>query len=503
MGDIYIKNLTVMKNNVDVIRIDFCKGMNLILGKSDIGKTCALNSIDYVFGAKSIPFASENDYTDIKIVMGNEHYDISFIRSLGVNKNHVSVISENEEIASGKYRVTSKKWDETIGRIYLKLIGINKSIDIPKNENFGTQKLSWRTLKCLWYVDEEKIQDKRSVFYFSNRLQDTAVLSSLQVMINDDDFNWIQKVKPDKVKKERKAAVVDYIKYNKDKLEQEKEEIVEQLKKCQGVDLDESLKYISEELEVIINESVEAEEIIRNAVKEIIGIDDEILKETLKVRKCKELLSQYISDLKRMDFIIEGSETLKQVHVITECPICHQKTNIDINDNIREIAQAEYNQILANVNSVKSVMEKSKTKITNFNERKEDINVKKINVEKVLENKLQPKKNNLIDKKNDLIKYIELKKQLEIYNELKHLLDTNMDDIPTEKDTIKDLYKPKERYNGMFENNINKIINEFFTQLYFEKYEQALFDIEDFDIVVNGRKKEEFGKCQRLLRTVY
>ena len=62
----YLKKLTVTGIHKKS-EINFNKGLNIITGPSNVGKTCIVKCIDYLTGSSSLPFSTSTHYNTITL----------------------------------------------------------------------------------------------------------------------------------------------------------------------------------------------------------------------------------------------------------------------------------------------------------------------------------------------------------------------------------------------------------------------------------------------------
>ena len=56
MAGFYIKKVIAKSAVKGDASVTFGKGLNIIQGRSDTGKTCVVNCIDFIFGSSTKPF---------------------------------------------------------------------------------------------------------------------------------------------------------------------------------------------------------------------------------------------------------------------------------------------------------------------------------------------------------------------------------------------------------------------------------------------------------------
>lgn len=125
MANFYIESIVVQGSDKNDAVIRFTKGLNIIQGFSDTGKSCVLKCIDYMFSGKEVPFDASTGYTQISMNVVATDGKIVFTRIIG--KNKISVISSVAGIDSGDYDITykNKQKKPVIHSVWFKLLGID------------------------------------------------------------------------------------------------------------------------------------------------------------------------------------------------------------------------------------------------------------------------------------------------------------------------------------------------------------------------------------------
>lgn len=137
--------------------IELQKGVNIIYGPSNTGKSCIIKCIDYMFGSERVPFDIITGYEMVKIIVNSYSGMITMSRKLG--ENNIQIDSTDGRIPSGKYKAKAdrKNHEKTINWVWLSLIGINEMHLINSNKDYGKQILSWRTFFHMFFLSETKI----------------------------------------------------------------------------------------------------------------------------------------------------------------------------------------------------------------------------------------------------------------------------------------------------------------------------------------------------------
>ena len=107
MSNFYIESITAHGSGKADAVVSFGKGLNIIQGYSDTGKTCVVKCIDFIYGSSDVPFDKSTGYSSVSMRINTTNGTIDFCRCIG--KNQIQVVSCNPEIESGTYDIGYKK----------------------------------------------------------------------------------------------------------------------------------------------------------------------------------------------------------------------------------------------------------------------------------------------------------------------------------------------------------------------------------------------------------
>jgi len=249
MANFHIEKLIVTGSGKDPSVIKFDKGLNIISGPSNTGKSYVLECIDYLFGSDKIHFDKTTGYDCIKLIVVTENGSITLERQIDTNK--IKVHSNDRKIESGDYRLKGKN---NISQLWLRLIGIEDEHQIIKNSRFDKQQLTWRTFLHMFLVKESVVFQEPSILMPKQNTASTAALSALFFLITGLDFADADPREEKKIKEVRKKAVVDYINKRLSAFAERKDELYK-------IPVRDSI-YLQEKVEAVINEIQKQKEIL-------------------------------------------------------------------------------------------------------------------------------------------------------------------------------------------------------------------------------------------------
>ena len=244
----WINKLTVTGNGRTSSTITFAKGMNIIYGPSNTGKTYIVSCIDYVFGSKSLPFAVNTGYDTIAVQINSEYGAITLTRKL--NENSVEVSSANSNIESGMYKLAGK---QTLGAVLLKLIGIKDVPSVISSKEFKTQKLSWRNILHMSLISEERIIRKPSILMPEQKTAETSTITALTYLATGQDFKESMPQESLAIIKAKKEAVEIYIRDELRQISERQSELKNEVSETSSTDLESEIDKITQELLQIQN----------------------------------------------------------------------------------------------------------------------------------------------------------------------------------------------------------------------------------------------------------
>lgn len=488
----YIERLIVSGQGKKDSIVEFDKGVNIIYGPSNTGKTYIIKCIDFIFGSVKEPIDSSTGYEYITLVLKTDVGSITMSRKLGENKIHVS--STDPKISSGKYnsKASGNNYDKTVNSVWLSLIGINNKHYIISNENYKKQILSWRTFSHMFMLSEAKIISEESAILSGYDTSNTATLSSLIFLLTGQDFSETDVKESKEIKEAKKNAVKVYINKELFRLSERNQELLSQMKEIPDVDIKQEITDIMSQIEnneQLVNQAIDGNQKILARLYE----KNESLSEcNVLLNRYEELTTQYDADLKRLSFIVDGEANSKGTFS-SQCPFCDGKIVINKTHNYIDAAKSEYRKIKL---QAKDLEKASKELISEKSTLEQEINalmLRKQSTENIIERELKPQISSLKEK---LIAYREtIERQKEIAVLKKIAEQKTADIIDAESDEESNLkYKPKEHLSFEFISKLSENISSFLEDCKYENLLSARFDKSDMDIIINGKKKSSNGK---------
>lgn len=290
MAGFYISEVIAHSREHGDASVTFGKGLNIIQGRSNSGKTCVANCITFIYGASSTsPFKESAGYDSVTMIVKSlsDGGEVRLERLVGENKVHV--MSSVEGINSDTYDVVYRKngGNLHLNDVWLRLIGVEPEIMIVSNANFAKKRLTWKTLLKFFYLDEMKIDSNESILLPKRAyMERTLVLSALLYIITGKTFSEIEAREKLEIKKARYGALKAYVNKKLNYTAGLKRSLEAELGSFDKSDVEEQIAEMSKHLE-------ETRKNIDIAMKDSQRIMGSILDTEKKISECNILLNRY------------------------------------------------------------------------------------------------------------------------------------------------------------------------------------------------------------------
>ena len=495
MDDIYFKKVIARGAGKRESSIELTKGLNIICGPSNTGKTLIFKIFKQVFGADNKkytnnddePFIIENDtgYTDFSLVISKDGDDVILTRK--VDSEIISVESHSKFVESGDYSYTSKKGYKLINEALLQIFGVD-SFKLPKNKEGTAVYFSLKFLDYLFFADEGRIDEGKQILLAkSNKYNATTQsMANLLYLIYDMDFSRFLKNEDLEKVKLKRGAVRKYINTKLENNENEIKRLKSKLKEFLVVENDSSeiqkrLDSVRNAVDSKYKESTNLERIIKM-------LSDKIESDGMLIDRLESLSIQYKSDLERLNFIVAGKDELDKNETEHECPYCHSKIHEEKEQiNLSEI-EYEANYAIHNLNDVSETLS-NLLKEHDKDEKELEVNKKKLlNVNQVI-NKLVEERLQL---ENSLKQFDEL---IEFQKRIKYLLDDNeklekdLFEVSGQLKIDREDFVPTEYFQSSFYRLMTENIKEIMKYCGDHRYVSVEFDKDTFDVSIRGQSK--------------
>lgn len=501
MSDFYITKVTAKGSGKQDSSVDLRQGLNIIQGRSNTGKTCIIKCIDFCFGSKTKPFDESFGYDTIELSLHTGKGDITISRVLG--KNQVEVVTDVPGFDNGTYDLKpTKKKDPLpiLSDLLLSAIGIEGEHKIVSNKDFNKRRLTWRTFIHILLFHVGEIAKETSVIEPEQGTEKTPFLSSLLFLLSGRDFAESDAKTKKEIRVARKRAVEEYVNKKIQSAVDKKKDLQKNLDAFNGVDVEQAMQDVIDSLQNTEAQISEAVDQSRDLLSQILRLQSRAAECDLLQTRYASLKTQYVSDIKRLSFIVNGEVEIGHVPQNQICPFCDGKLPARNKKTYIESAQAELDRIMLQMNGLEETEKDLNQEKQEIDENLNALQSKRDDIETMIENELQPKADALRQSLNGYRAYIQIKQELQVIDDFASSWETDLRELPSEDESHIE-YHPKEYFDDTFQERIDTMLKEALIECSYENLTTARFNMKDFDIEVNGHKKADIngqGYCSFL-----
>lgn len=489
----YITKVTATGIGKTPAIVTFDKGLNIICGVSDSGKTCVLKCIQFAMGVIKKPFEQEQTgYDSVSLDIMSSHGPIHLSRTIG--KNIVNVITDTPSIDGGDYDLEYKKDGNkrpVLNELWLKLIGINKLPMIIKNQDFARQRLSWKTLMGLFWLREQEIENPNSVLLPSSPTQNPYFFASLLYLLTGDNFPNAEEQDKDEISKAKRDAVRQFVNGRISHMSKKREELKKILSTFGDLDVEAEMQRLIDNLSETEAAIAAATDESKDLLSTLLSFREKEAETKVTHSHFQSLKSQYTADIKRLTFIVDGEVHLHSVDKNKTCPFCNGDIQPIQRESYIEASRAELTRIIIQLQGlieteydITATLEEVQGKIRSIEGRRSEI-------EKWIEAELTPQADKLREAIHQYRSYIQIHQEYSVLHNVSQDWITELQKQEDSEDSDKPKFKPKEHFPRGFSTRIDEIAYSILSECQYEGLNTAHFNIGTFDLEVNGLAKED------------
>lgn len=486
----YIKSVRVQGLGVEDAIVKFTKGFNLIEGLSNHGKTMIIQFIEYAFGGRnqkdSLSLNIEGtNYATVKVTLQTEQGEVELARNLVENKSTIKVISQDKRLLSGDYTAnssTDKKLN--IGIALLQLIDMPTDLYLPKNEKRDPGHVSFNVLKPLWLLNENDMPKDDSVLLPSSN--SGLFLSSLLYLLNGkqiDTYDW-REIEKRRIVRDYISGQIEMVEHKKAQLKQKS--IGNESKLQEELD---NLTMQLDEVSTLVTDKLTKSKKTFNQMSEF---NDKIVAADVTLSRYESLKGQYISDIKRLSFIVDGEVAFENIEEPLLCPVCGQPViNVENETKHVEAARKELSRTLALLNDLEQATASLAEKKLSLRKQYAELEKERNAIQIELDDKLYPRLDEIKAAEKDYREQIEVVSQVKVFDALLGKWTSKINDLTNEGIPERDVkFKPKQELGEKFYDDMGEILNSLLEKGNYPKHHVATFGQVSFDIMINGNKKK-------------
>lgn len=506
MKRFYIKQITASGEGVKFSAIDFDKGLNIIHGPSNTGKSYVIGCINFMFGSDDIPFTkSATGYDTVTMRLENEDGDYAVLeRKIVDGKNgetgagKVKVVSTLESKPDDDYGIKNREYSNFL----LYLFGIEEPHEIISTQDYTPNNLTVRTFFHFFFLDEEHIFKKDTPLYSSSYKKPTASIMSLLFLLEGKDY---KEIIPEESAEERerrviqKAGVIIYLNEKIQELTKRRGEMEKAVAEIGDVDVDAKMDSIVREIEAVEKEIVEASEESRRLLEQIYSVSAKLEEARFLRERYKVLRSQYSSDIRRLRFIADGDAKGANTHRLVKCPFCDNdiKEQQPKRDSYIETSGAELERVTLQLQDLQEAEKDVNAEIKDLEHQIAELNARNDQITRLINKQLKPRAAEL---KNTVASYkriVELRQEVYALEAMSTELNTDVFNREMEEDGDSMTFDPRQLLNKTAWKTLSERFGEMVAECNYPGHPVARISIDTLDAVVNGKFKKDEGKGYR------
>ncbi|HCH6231682.1 coiled-coil domain-containing protein [Vibrio parahaemolyticus] len=504
-----IKKIELIGDNKPTALLEFGKGLNVIVGPSNTGKSYVIQCLKYVFGATKKPksIKQSKGYTDVKVTLEDDNKFTIITRNLKDGKTvNIEEIDENKVRTSDDFKITHAKGLGNLSNYFLNKFGLNDKIILKGKEKLTNASMSLRVLEQVLIMDEARIVGEHSPLGSGDKGDKTIEASFLRTLLtNQDDSSvklLIPKVKEfdrNKRKIEDLNGIIETIyPYDTDSLLVEKSSLENNVN-------DLELKYLSvnEKISDYFSSSKKQLEIKEKITMDIERVSNRIKEDYILKSRFSLLIDKYVSDKNRLAAINESTRQFQNYSYVA-CPTCERIFSDDqtpdnekmmavldstfaeiekIDDKIREIKKS--------IVDIESSISRNKLDLDEFNEELKAIETKHKHENLYFDmqdfNLIHAE---IINKRKQLYKIEhKINEKSRISEEIESLTSKN-DDLNVEY--VQPGYLSEQK-------SFSKKVENILKRWGFPEYKPTTYDETTRDLVIGDSPRSDFGKGYRAI----
>lgn len=480
--------------------VQFTRGLNVICGPSNSGKSWVLDCIDYAFGKEANRFVLDesNGYTEVRLRISTSEGNITLKRPIGKGNTNVEVTSTNPSIESGTYKSRHTKNRPSVDSILLRLIGYEnpEKLMVITKQDFRIKAFTWRTFWTACYADEDRIAIKPSVLLPTQNVFVPAAKCALASLITGRDYAaWARDESTD-TKKLKNNAVIEYLEQQPEKLATR----IESIEKALGASDEDEIKHhiseISHRMEQVQQRIALAMAEGRRIVGQLQQVREDLAESSALDARYEELAASYRARIDRLDFVQQGMHLLSEHPVAHSCPVCDRELDPAVPNDVPEPNPAERDELVQRLTDLNQTLRQMGDDQGELQLEQESLQAQADQINQLIIGELQPELDFL-------------RTALEGHTALVSMR-AERDELISQQDRIAE--EIKERREKQFTKVTFNLLGEFPASFWtamgtnlldtlgacaFPALKTATFSRQLFDATINGKSKAKQGKGYR------
>lgn len=480
--------------------VQFTRGLNVICGPSNSGKSWVLDCIDYAFGKEASKFVLDesNGYTEVRLRLSTSDGNITLKRPIGKGNTNVDVASTHPKIESGIYKSRQTKGRQSVDSILLRLIGFEnpERLKVITNQDFETKAMTWRTFWSALYADEDRITMKSSVLLPTQNTAATAAKCALASLVTGRDYAaWARDESTD-AKKLKNNAVIEYLEQHLARLAAR----IESIERVLGASDEDEIKHRISEISHRMEQVQQRIDLSMTEGRRIVGqlqqVRESLAESSALGARYEELAASYRARIDRLDFVQQGIHLLNEHPAAHSCPVCDRELDPTTAHEVPEPDPAECEELVQRLADLNETLRQMGDDQEALQLEQGALQEQANQISQLIRGELQPELDSLrtaLDGHNALVAM--RAERDELISQQDRIAEEIKD--RREKQFTKGTFNPLGEFPDSFWTAMGTNLLDTLGACAFPALETAMFSRQLFDATINGKSKAKQGKGYR------
>ncbi len=492
----FIKEVSLSSETKPTATVTFNKGLNIICGVSDTGKSGILKTIRYFMNGDK-PFKYEDtEYDTAHLVIATTNGDISLSRSIKPRApRKISLVSENPNFPDALYDVEYKADSnlKPIDNFWFKLLGLEEDPKIISTVDFARKRLTIKVLSLLFLLLRREMSKEDSIFVNNEGFDKTYRIASFIYLFTGNDFSEFETQEKDEIGAAKRKALNTFVEGQVSGMEQRISNIKEKIPDLSDINLADMAEQLVEELfsvEARINDLTEEGKTI---IQELLPLKNKETEATILLKQFKELETQYKGDIQRLNLVLEGEAHFSHLEKNKTCPFCNNELDPETDIEYTDTIKSELRRILGQLDGLVGTITDISLELQEIRYQIDDCESKRQNITSEINDLLKPKATDLKEKIETLQEYTRLQSEIEVIQELATTINEDLLE-QTKIPKSKNKFSVNENLPMNFEKKMNEIAFDILKECQYENLLTSNFNTSRFDLEINNSKKSTHGQ---------
>ncbi len=494
MSRFYLEQLLIQGEGKQDAVLNLKPGANFIIGPSNTGKSLIMEAIDYVFGMtpkKNRPFKFNQSwgYTDFSLTFRTPKGTVVLKRTTGKGKSKVTVSGTDPDYKAGVYSTSGGE----LNSIYLKLMGVDQPHEVWSSAEGRKNQFTWRNILHMFFLKQQSVARDTSVLLnpeggFGNN---TSVMYSLLFMMTGEDADAGKNPDTLTKRKAKKEAIAAYIRQHVERLDKREEELRGMIQEGSASDIPNAISAVTMEMDSLQEQISNAIAQSRKLMDEIFTANNHLSESTVILERFNALKGQYISDIQRLSFVVQGEKILQDSPIHRKCPFCDGDINVEQKPQYIEATRAELKHIEEHLTSLQTATDDVTEKIRRLELRISDLEKEKAEIDLSIKSDLKPRFIELRQKLDTYKTHVQLVHELELVEEEQKRYKGELLAIEVNPTSLPKDHNYKEDFDSENIHGFESILMNILKESGFNHYSSARLNMDTCDLELGGQPKSQ------------